>query len=124
MDQIKFNEIFRNRTKKLSLSVMEFYAGLQKNEEVRIMGRQLIRSTTSVGANFRASCVARSLREKYAKYCIVVEEADETIYWLELFDECHLNIKVPDDIMIEASEIIKVMTSCKTSIRKSLKNQK
>lgn len=79
MDNVTFNTLFRKRTINLSLEIMKFYSGLKKFDEVRIMGKQLIRCVTSVGANFRAACVARSTNEKYSKYCIVVEEADEMI---------------------------------------------
>lgn len=120
MEQKDFNETFRKRTKKLALAILKFYSELQKNDEVRIIGKQLIRSVTSVGANYRATCVARSKRERFSKFCIVVEEADETIYWLEIFNECHLNINVPDEIIKEAIEIVKVMTACKTNIARQL----
>ncbi|MFH1161347.1 MAG: four helix bundle protein [bacterium] len=53
-------------------------------EELRILGRQLLRRSTSIAANFRAACRARSSAEHYAKLCIVVEECDETLFWLDL----------------------------------------
>ncbi len=99
---------------------MRFYAGLSKNDEVRIIGKQLIRSVTSVAANFRAVCIARSCRERYSKYCIVVEEADETLFWLELLEESHLKITVPSIIKNEAFEISKVMASSKKRTRSKL----
>ena len=68
MEQIAFNEVFRKRTKKLALSIMKFYSNLSKNDEVRIIGKQLMRSTTSVAANFRAVCIARSIKERYSKF--------------------------------------------------------
>jgi four helix bundle protein len=120
MEQIKFNEIFKKRTKQLALSIMKFYAGLPKKDEIRIIGKQLIRSTTSVAANFRAVCIARSIRERYSKFCIVVEEADETIFWLELLEESHLKIKIPIFIKNEALEISKVMSSCKKGLKAKL----
>jgi four helix bundle protein len=84
MEPIVFNETFRKRTKKLAISIMRFYAGLSKKDEIRIIGKQLIRSSTSIAANFRATSLARSMKERYSKFCIVVEEADETIFWMEL----------------------------------------
>jgi four helix bundle protein len=121
MNNIEFNEVFRNRTKPFSLNVMRLYASLQKCDEVRIMGKQLIRSATSVGANFRAVCLSRSLNEKY---CIVVEEADESIYWLELLQESHLNIKVSENLMKEANEITKVMSACRIGLGKKIEKYK
>ena len=120
MDQLAFNEIFRKRTKKLALQIMKFYSGLQKANEIRIIGNQLLRSVTSVAANFRAVCIARSIRESYSKLCIVVEEADETLFWLELLEESHLKIEVPNKIKMEALEISKVMASCKKGLKAKL----
>lgn len=99
---------------------MRFYAGLSKKDETRIIGKQLIRSATSVAANFRTTCLARSIRERYSKFCIVVEEADETLFWIELLEECHLGINVPKNIKEEAFEILKVMASCKKGIKAKL----
>jgi four helix bundle protein len=75
-----YNELFKRRTKALALDVIRLYGTLRKSDEVRIIGKQMMRSVTSVAANYRASIVARSDREKYAKRCIVVEEADETLF--------------------------------------------
>ncbi len=83
MDPILFNETFKKCTKLLALSILKFYSGLSKKDELRIIGKQLIRSATSVSANFRATCIARTPRERYSKFCVVVE-ADETIFWLEI----------------------------------------
>jgi len=66
------------------------YRALPRHEEARIIGRQLLRSGTSVGANYRAACRARSKAEFVAKLGIVLEEADETVFWLELLQESRL----------------------------------
>jgi four helix bundle protein len=81
-DEIEsYNELFKQRTKKLAIEVLKLYRSHCKSEELRIIGKQLIRSSTSVAANYRAAIRARSDAEKYAKLCIVVEEADETVFW-------------------------------------------
>jgi four helix bundle protein len=77
-------EDIRVRTKKLALRVIRVYRALPRTEEARVIGRQLLRSGTSVGANYRAACRARSKKEFAA---IALEEADETTYWLELLVE-------------------------------------
>ncbi len=78
------------------------------------MRKQEIRACTSVASNFRALCRARSEREKFAKLCIVVEEADETIFWLEMLIEAEfLVIESVDKILNEATEILKVMSAFK-----------
>ncbi len=63
---------------------------MEKSDEIYIIGKQLLRSCTSIAANYRAVNRARSQKERYAKMCIVVEEADETLFWLELLGESDL----------------------------------
>ncbi|MEI6751990.1 MAG: four helix bundle protein [Paludibacter sp.] len=78
-----YNEKLRDRTKKFAVSIILFYAKYCKQtEELRIIGKQLLRSGTSVAANFRAFTRGRSESEKFSKLCIVVEETDETQFCL------------------------------------------
>src|SRR5574341_255353 len=77
-------EQFRNRTKQFAIRLVRLFRSLPKTDEARTIGRQLLRSGTSVAANYRAVCRARSKAEFIAKIGIVVEEADETVFWLEL----------------------------------------
>lgn len=86
-DKTAFTEALRSRTKQMALRTIRLFQRLPKTDEARIIGKQLLRSATSVGANYRAVCRARSKAEHYAKLCICVEEADETLYWLELLTE-------------------------------------
>lgn len=119
MKQEEFNEIFRNRTKRLSLEIIRQLTDIPFNDAVGIMRKQLIRSTTSVAANFRAVCRARSEKERFAKLCIVVEEADETVFWIELFDESGFAKNVMLGVVKkEAEEILKVMSAFKKSMQK------
>ncbi|HSE50031.1 MAG TPA: four helix bundle protein [Terriglobales bacterium] len=80
-------EEFKNRTKQFALRVIKLFRALPRTEEARVIGRQLLRSGTSVGANYRAACRGRSRAEFIAKLGIVVEELDESVYWLELLVE-------------------------------------
>ncbi len=80
----------RLRTKKFALELIHFYRQLPRNAEAYILGKQLLRSGTSVAANYRAAQRARSKAEFVAKLGIVVEEADETQFWLELLQESGL----------------------------------
>ena len=80
-------ESLRQRTKRFALCIVRFYRGLPAVDEARILGKQLLRSGTSVGANYRAACRARSRAEFIAKMGIVLEEADESVFWLELLLE-------------------------------------
>ncbi len=85
----------------------------------QVIGRQLLRSATSVGANYRAACRAQSRAEFAAKLSIVVEEADETLYWIELLEESGL-FKAGQlaELRKEANELLStVIASRKTSKR-------
>lgn len=79
--------VMRVRTKEFALKIIRLTRTLPKTEEARVIGRQLLRSATSVGANYRAVCLARSKAEFIAKMGIVLEEADESIFWLELLED-------------------------------------
>ncbi len=114
MKQEEFNEQFRNRTKRLALEIIKLISPLKYSDALGVMRKQEIRACTSVASNFRALCRARSEREKFAKLCIVVEEADETIFWLEMLIEAEfLVIESVDKILNEATEILKVMSAFK-----------
>ena len=115
----QFVEQFRQRTKKLALDVIRFSQSLPKTEEATIMKRQLLRSATSVGANYRAACRAKSSAEFYAKISIVIEEADETIFWLELLEESgSTNKSATAPLVKEATEILSVLAKArKNTIR-------
>jgi four helix bundle protein len=76
-------ELMRSRTKEFSLAVIKMIMGLKKCYENRMICNQLFRSSTSVAANYRAATRARSDAEFYSKICIVVEEADESLFWLK-----------------------------------------
>ena len=81
----------------------------------------MFRACTSVASNFRAVCRARSERERYSKLCIVVEEADETEFWLEMLVEAEfLTSEVVHDIEQEAQEILMVMSAFKKRLENNL----
>lgn len=119
MSDTNWNEIFQNRTKKLAVDIIKFYSQLKKSDEVRIIGKQLIRSATSTAANYRAVIRARSDAEKFSKLSIVVEEIDETLFWLEIIEECQFadNDQL-NPLMTEATELVKVMASYRARLKK------
>ena len=80
-------ELLQARTKQFALRVLRLFQALPKREDARILGRQFLRSATSVGANYRAACRARSRKEFASRIGIVVEEIDETVFWFELMIE-------------------------------------
>ncbi|MGD0539361.1 MAG: four helix bundle protein [Verrucomicrobiota bacterium] len=83
-------EEFKQRTKGLALQIVRLCEALPKGVAASVLGRQLLRSGTSVGANYRAACRAKSRADFIAKLAIVEEECDETLYWLELLVESGL----------------------------------
>jgi four helix bundle protein len=120
-DMMEYNDIFRERTKKLALEIVREMAKVKFSDEVSVIRKQIIRSATSVAANYRAVCRARSERERYAKMCIVVEEADETAFWLELIEELEIiPIAKVNEFKNETEEILKVMSSYKKKLSKTL----
>lgn len=74
----------KNRTKQFALRIINLYKALPNENVAQIIGKQLLRSGTSVGANYRAACLGKSKADFVAKLGIVQEEADECIYWIEL----------------------------------------
>ena len=108
------------RTKQFALRIFKLVCALPQTIQGRAVAAQLIRSGTSVAANYRAACRARSKPEFVAKLGIVEEEADETAFWLELIIETEL---VPatkvKPLLTEASEIVAIMASSKKTVAKS-----
>ena len=112
---------FKKRTKELALRVIKLVSSLPKNAVSEVIGKQLIRSGTSVGANYRAACRARSTADLIAKLRIVEEEADECLYWIELIVEAKLvDVANLRSIMSETNEILAMtVASIKTLIAKN-----
>ena len=78
------SEELKKRTKQFAIRIIKLFRSLPRTEEARVIGKQMLRSGTSVAANYRAVCRARSRAEFIAKVGVVVEESDETVLWLEL----------------------------------------
>jgi four helix bundle protein len=117
MTNTEFNEFFRERTKSFAVKILKFISSVPFNTATKIMTFQLGKAGTSVGANFRASCRGRSKAEKYSKICITVEEADECVYWIKLFDQTEYGDKTELEwLSSEALEILKVCQKIKSSL--------
>jgi len=109
----------RDRTKQYALRIIRLYSSLPQTKPAQIIGRQLLRSGTSVGANYRETCRARSNLEFISKTGIVIQELDETAYWLELlFDATIDRTMNMTSLMTETNELISIFTS----IVKKVKN--
>lgn len=113
----------KDRTKAFAGAIVKLVQGLPRGRESWTLGIQLIRSGTSVGANYRAACRARSPKEFVAKLGIVEEEADESIFWLELLEESGLidGGKVAP-IRREANELLAITISSIRTARRGRLN--
>src|SRR2546423_4629005 len=98
----------QDRTKKFAVRIVKAFARLPKDEATRIIGRQFLRSGTSLAANYRASCRARSTADFISKISVVAEETDETLFWFEALVESDLiRPKVVESLMSECEELLK-----------------
>jgi four helix bundle protein len=105
-------EGFKRRTKQCALRVLRLTQALPKTTEAEVIGRQLLRAGTSVGANYRAACRAKSPADHINKLKIVEEEADETLYWLELLVEAEIMpLALLSELMKEGDEIVAIVVS-------------
>jgi four helix bundle protein len=116
---IDYNQKYSLRTKRFAVSIIRFYANhCKKTEELRVIGKQFLRSGTSVASNFRAYTRGRSVAERYSKMCIVVEEVDETLFWFELIEEAELLDKTLfSSIQEESLELLKIFSVTKSKIK-------
>jgi len=111
----------KKRTKSLAIKIVRLYQTLPQKGPANVLGGQVLRSGTSVGANYRAACRARSIADFISKMGIVEEELDETMYWLELLVECEI-LKQNDleSLMGEANELLAIIVA---SIKTAKKNR-
>jgi four helix bundle protein len=108
----------KRRTKQFALRVMKLVAALPDNLVGRAVGNQLIRSGTSVGANYRAACRGRSTAEFAAKLGVVIEEADESEFWLELIADGELlPAGLVGPLLKEANEIVAIMVASRKTVK-------
>ena len=102
----------KRRTRRFALDVIRLVDSLPRSRTAEVVGRQLLRSATSVGANYRAACRARSSADFVSKMGIVEEEADESMYWMELLVESGC---IPADgveaLLREANELLAITVS-------------
>lgn len=111
-------EEFKQRTKAYAIRVVRLVESLPKSGSASVMGRQLLRSATSVGANYRAVCRARSRADFIAKLGIVEEECDESLYWMELLVETKtVKPGLVADLMKEGGELLAMTVASARSAR-------
>jgi four helix bundle protein len=111
------NEL-KNRTKTYSITILDLVEMLPNTISGRAVSNQIVRSGTSVGANYRAVCRARSDREFIAKMSIVIEESDETLFWLEIILQKEwVNKSQVDGIWKEGNELTAIFVSSMKTIK-------
>ena len=111
----------QERTKRFALQIIEFSESLQKDDTSRTLGRQLLRDGTSVGANYRAVCRAKSKADFISKFGIVLEEADESAFWIELLIDAKKTTRDrAQPLLQEANELTAIAIS---SINTARNNQ-
>jgi len=110
----------KRRTKEFAKEIIRLCRKLPNNREGRLIGDQIFRSGTSIAANYRSACRARSKAEFISKLAIVEEEADETLFWLEIINEMKIfRYEKLDALMKENDEILAiVVASIRTAKRK------
>ena len=110
---------FKSRTQSFGLRIIRLVAALGRDPAAHVIGRQILRSGTSVGANYRAACRARSRADFVAKMAIVEEEVDETLYWLEILGKSGL-VKAGRlaDLTKEANELIAIVSASRKTARR------
>jgi four helix bundle protein len=113
-------EELKARAKAFAVRVVRMTEALPRSRAADVVARQLLRSATSVGANYRAACRARSHREFTAKIGVVAEEADESLYWLEILVETELITEAKlKNLIQEADELTAIFTAVAHTARQN-----
>lgn len=122
-DKEIFIKEMQSRVKNFAVSIIKFSESFEKTKATAIISNQIIKSASSAGANYRAACRARSRQEFFSKMCIVVEECDETEYWLEIIQNISLSKQkdILEELKTEASELTKIMTKSKNTVYNTIK---
>lgn len=125
-DKDIFVEGLKKRTKKFGVDVILFCDSLKLKKASSVVTYQLVKSATITGANYRSACRGRSDKEFFSKICIVVEEADESLYWLEVIEEADLsnNIIELKRLLQDGTEILKILSKTKDTTYKKLNLKK
>ncbi|MBI3645392.1 MAG: four helix bundle protein [Acidobacteriales bacterium] len=111
-------EELRDRTKAFAVRIVRAYRALPYKTDAQVLGKQLMRCGTAVAANYRAACRARSKAEWIANIGIVVEEADETVFWLEMRSDCDIvPLKKLESLLAEAHELSAIFTASQFTAR-------
>ncbi len=114
----------KERTKCFALRIIKMYCALAKTTEAQVLGKQALRSGTSVGAHYREAKRARSDAEFVSKIEGALQELDETGYWLELLVESGIvSERKLSELMSETEELLAILTTCTKNVKKRMKNE-
>ena len=117
-------EQMKGRTKQFGLRVIRLVEALPTSKTANVIGRQLLRSGTSVGANYRSACRGRSKADFISKVGIALEEADESLYWMELLTEAGIVAKAQlNPLMQEANELVAISSASIKTARANTRNK-
>ena len=121
MTNEEFSIYFKNKTKSFAVAVIKYLEQLRDCATLRVIRYQLIKSSTSTAANYRAACRARSIAEFHSKISISLEEADESLFWLEMIEDTGLDTLKNSplkNLMKEATEIVSVLAKTRKNTKK------
>jgi len=120
-DEAEKAEDLRERTKKFAIRIVGLYCSLAKSDPAQVLGRQALRSGTSVGAHNREAFRARSTAEYVSKLQGALQELDETSYWLELLVDCSIvSAKQTKLLMGETDELIAILTTIQKKVKRRI----
>ncbi|MEX2671200.1 MAG: four helix bundle protein [Phycisphaeraceae bacterium] len=118
-------DAMRQRTKLFALRILRLVKSMPRSVEARAIAQQIVRSGTSIGANYRSACRGRSRAEFAAKLAIALEEADETAWWLELIIEGEiLTANRVQPLLTEANELTAILSAARQTTRRNTPNLK
>ncbi len=121
-EEVKKVEDLKQRTKNYAFRIIRLYSSLPKKTEVQVIGKQFLRTGTSVGANYREGCRARSTQEFIAKLGNSLQELEETAYWLELLIESDLVRKeMVESLLKETDELVAIFVSSINTAKERIK---
>jgi four helix bundle protein len=118
MDKINYNTVFAAKTKQLAITIIRELSRIPYDEAFSVIRKQIYRSSTSMAANYRAMCRARSKAERFSKLCIVIEETDETLFWLEMLEELnYIQNEILTDLKFKTEEVLKTTSSYRKMLK-------
>jgi four helix bundle protein len=118
MDKVDYNTVFAAKTKQLAITIIRELSRIPYDEAFSVIKKQIYRSSTSMAANYRAMCRARSKAERFSKLCIVIEETDETLFWLEMLEELnYIQNEILTDLKFKTEEVLKTTSSYRKMLK-------